>query len=68
MKIDCAALAAMAAARLESELSAEPCDTKRAKDLSSILKELCALDRELGKLEVQKMIVEFCGETESAAE
>ena len=68
MKIDCAAIAAMAAARLEAELSAENCDTKKAKDFSSILKEMCALDKELGRLENQGVLVEFKGGTEKAAE
>jgi len=60
LKIDFEGIAEMTAARLQAEL-AECGDVKKAKDLSSILKDLLAMRKEHAAFENQAVIVEFLG-------
>ena len=64
MGIDFENLARMAAARLSEELSAPEKDTKRARDLSAILKDMLALKRETRSMEDRQLTVEFIGSAE----
>ena len=59
-------LAAKASRLLAEELD-QAGDTKRAKDLSGIFKDMAALARDLGDGGEQTLTVRFEGETESAA-
>lgn len=64
-------IALMATAALEQELCPGPGerrDTKTAKDLSAIIKDMVALSRELGGEKEQAVTVRFEGGTEPAAE
>lgn len=67
MDIDCKSLASLAAARLMEQLTADSCDTKRAKDLSGILKDMAALEKELGGRESREVSVSFSEDAEEAA-
>ena len=60
-------LAAMASRLLAEELSGGG-DTKRARELSGIFKDMAVLSRELGADPEQLITVRFEGETETAAE
>jgi hypothetical protein len=60
-------LAAMASRLLAEELSGGG-DTKRARELSGIFKDMAALSRELGGAGEQHITVRFEGETAAAAE
>ena len=66
-------IAALAAAALEEALTPAPGgkrDTKAARDLSAILKDMTALERELSAEDSRRagVTVRFEGETEKAAE
>ena len=56
-------LALMASSELGRELSAEGGDTKRARELSAILKDMTGLARELCGQEAREITVRFVGET-----
>ncbi len=61
------ALAGMASRLLAEELSG-PGDTKRAKELSGIFKDMAALSRELGGAGVPTLTVRFEGEAAEAGD
>ena len=61
-------LARMAALSLEETLGGPDSDTKRAKELSGILKDLTTLARDLNDAEAAPVTVVFLGETEDAGE
>ncbi len=61
-------LALMASSELRRELSAEGGDTKRARELSAILKDMTGLARELCGQQAREITVRFLGETEEDSE
>ena len=62
-------LALLASAELERELAAgEEGDTRRAKELSGILKDMALLGRELRCEETRPLTVKFVGEAEEWSE
>ena len=61
-------LALLASAELGRELGAEGGDTKRARELSAILKDMTGLARELCGQEAREITVRFVGETEEDSE
>jgi len=61
-------LARMAALSLEAALGEADSDTKRAKELSGILKDLTSLARDLNTDEAAPVTVVFLGETDEAGE
>lgn len=65
---DALQLALRTASQLERELGAEGGDTKRAKELSGILKDVTGLARELCGREAKEITVRFLGETQEAGE
>ena len=60
-------LALLVSAELESELSAAQSDTKRARELSAILKDMTALARELNGREAREITVRFVGDAEEGS-
>lgn len=61
-------LALLVSQALSRELGAEDGDTKRARELSAILKDMTGLARELCGEETRELVVRFVGETEEAGE
>jgi len=57
-------LALMASRLLAEELSGSEADTKRARELSAILKDMTGLARDLRQGESQEVTVRFTGGTE----
>lgn len=61
-------LALLVSASLGRELAAEDGDTKRARELSAILKDMTGLARELCGQEARELTVRFIGEAEALSE
>ena len=66
-EIDFMGLAALAAARLEEELTRDSCDTKKAKDYSAVLKENMNLHREFDSYEEREIRIVFDDQVAEAA-
>jgi len=60
-------IALMASRKLKEMLSREEADTKKARELSNIMKDMAALSREFGANEARVVSVEFQGAAEGAS-